>query len=78
MKVPMGVRSVTTEPSIEDSLEGCLNRYKGKVTLVTGGSKGIGEGCARCFFEAGSNVVVASRDGELGKKFVKELNDRAL
>jgi NAD(P)-dependent dehydrogenase (short-subunit alcohol dehydrogenase family) len=69
---------VTTEPSTTESLEGCLNRYRGKVTLVTGGSKGIGEGCARCFFEAGSNVVVASRDPEIGVGLVKELNERAI
>ena len=62
------------EPTTDSSLEGAKGRYKGKVTVVTGGSKGIGEGCARIFFEAGSNVVVASRDPEIGVGLVKELN----
>ncbi|HET6897835.1 MAG TPA: SDR family NAD(P)-dependent oxidoreductase, partial [Vicinamibacteria bacterium] len=32
-------------------------RYEGKVVIVTGGTKGIGEGCVRAFVEAGSKVV---------------------
>jgi len=37
--------------------------YEGKVTLVTGGSHGIGEGCVRASAEAGSTVVFCSRGG---------------
>lgn len=33
---------------MDDKKEGCL-RYKDKVTIVTGGSKGIGEGIVREF-----------------------------
>lgn len=33
---------------MDDKREGCL-RYKDKVTIVTGGSKGIGEGIVREF-----------------------------
>ena len=36
-------------------------RYEGKVTIVTGGSKGIGEGCVRVFAEAGAKVVFCAR-----------------
>lgn len=36
-------------------------RYEGKVTIVTGGSKGIGEGCVRVFADAGAKVVFCAR-----------------
>jgi NAD(P)-dependent dehydrogenase (short-subunit alcohol dehydrogenase family) len=39
------------------------NRFdlKGRVALVTGGSKGLGEAMARGFAEAGADVVISSR-----------------
>jgi NAD(P)-dependent dehydrogenase (short-subunit alcohol dehydrogenase family) len=33
----------------------------GKVTLITGGSKGIGLACARAFFREGARVIIVSR-----------------
>ncbi len=49
-------------------------RYQDKVTIVTGGSRGIGEGCVRAFVEAGSKVVFcAPKDGD-GAKLEAELN----
>lgn len=40
-----------------------LDRFKldGRVALVTGGGRGIGEGCALALAEAGADVVVAAR-----------------
>lgn len=52
-----------------ESLKG---RYPGKVVVVTGGSKGIGEGCVRVFHAAGSNVVFCSRSD--GSALADELN----
>lgn len=50
-------------------------RYNGKVTIVTGGSKGIGEGIVREFVKAGAKVVFCARGVEEGKKLEKEVNE---
>jgi NAD(P)-dependent dehydrogenase (short-subunit alcohol dehydrogenase family) len=52
-------------------------RYRNKVTIVTGGSKGIGAGCARVFVEeGGAHVVFCSRNEAEGSAFEGELNAR--
>lgn len=58
-------------------LVGCAGRYVGKTVLITGGSKGIGEGCARAFFEAGANVVICARGAADANRLVDELNSYA-
>lgn len=47
--------------------------YEDKVVLITGGSKGIGSGCAKVFIDAGSNVVICARNEEPGMQLSKEL-----
>jgi NAD(P)-dependent dehydrogenase (short-subunit alcohol dehydrogenase family) len=50
-------------------------RYKDKVVIVTGGSKGIGAGCVKVFVEhGGSKVVFCSRNEGEGKAFEAEVN----
>jgi NAD(P)-dependent dehydrogenase (short-subunit alcohol dehydrogenase family) len=49
-------------------------RYDGKVTLVTGGSVGIGEGCVRVFAAAGSTVVFCSRREKEGQALERKVN----
>jgi NAD(P)-dependent dehydrogenase (short-subunit alcohol dehydrogenase family) len=48
-------------------------RYEGKVVIVTGGTKGIGEGCVRVFVEAGAKVVFCARDEAAGLKLAREV-----
>ncbi len=45
----------------------------GTVALVTGGSNGVGAGCARVFVEAGATVVINSRSVERGTALAREL-----
>ena len=45
----------------------------GRVALITGGSDGVGSGCARVFVEAGAAVVITSRGVERGEAFAAEL-----
>ena len=48
-------------------------RYEGKVVIVTGGTKGIGEGCVRVFVEAGAKVVFCARDEAAGLKLARDV-----
>jgi NAD(P)-dependent dehydrogenase (short-subunit alcohol dehydrogenase family) len=48
--------------------------YKEKVVIITGGTKGIGEGCVRAFVDAGSNVVFCARKQDEGDALASELN----
>ncbi|MEW6307260.1 MAG: SDR family oxidoreductase [Verrucomicrobiota bacterium] len=48
---------------------------KDKVIIVTGGTSGIGEACARHFASLGARVVFSSIQDERGKAMEKELRD---
>lgn len=50
--------------------------FTDKVVLITGGSKGIGAGCARVFVDAGAKVVICARNAETGLAFAKELSEK--
>jgi NAD(P)-dependent dehydrogenase (short-subunit alcohol dehydrogenase family) len=49
-------------------------RYPDKVVIVTGGSKGIGEGCVRVFVEAGAKVVFCARNQAAGDALAAEVS----
>lgn len=44
--------------------------------VITGGSKGIGSGCARVFVEAGASVVICDLDARNGERLAEELTAR--
>lgn len=50
---------------------------KNKVTLITGGSKGVGKGIAEAFAEAGANVIINySRGKEKAVETVHEISNK--
>lgn len=49
-------------------------RLDGKVALVTGASRGLGNGIAKGFQEAGATVVGTSRDQESAKQIAEQLD----
>ena len=51
--------------------------YKDRVVMVTGGTKGIGEGCVREFFDAGAKVVFCARRQDEGDRLAAQLNERS-
>src|SRR5436189_5089974 len=52
-------------------------RYADKVVIVTGGSSGIGKGCALEFVKAGAKVVVCCNDEDQGAAAVTTLRAMA-
>ena len=49
---------------------------EGKVAVVTGASRGIGEAIAKCYAENGMKVVCAARSEEKGNAVVKDIKDK--
>jgi NAD(P)-dependent dehydrogenase (short-subunit alcohol dehydrogenase family) len=48
--------------------------YTAKVVIITGGSKGIGEGCVRAFVAAGATAIFCARSEETGQSLANEVN----
>ncbi len=52
--------------------------YRDKAVIVTGGSRGIGEGIVRAFVRAGATVAFCDRRAEEGRALAESLNGRAV
>ena len=53
-----------------------MEKFKNKVALITGDTKGIGRGVAEALLELGMNVVITSRSLENATDVAKELQDK--
>ncbi len=51
-----------------------MTTLAGKVAVVTGGSQGIGRAIVEAFLDQGADVVVGSRNAEVGEKLLDELD----
>ncbi|WP_010227621.1 SDR family oxidoreductase [Gillisia marina] len=52
-----------------------MENYKGKVALITGGSKGIGYGVAESLLKLGMKVAITSRSLDSAEKAAKDLKN---
>lgn len=60
------------------STSGSLQRFEGKVALITGATRGIGFACAERLGKEGAQVVICSRGKDAVDKAVSELKSKGI
>ena len=55
-----------------------MNRLEGKVALITGGARGLGEAMAKKFHEEGAHVIINDLDLTAAKRAAKPLQGHAI
>jgi len=55
-----------------------MNKFEGKVAIITGGASGIGEAAVRKFVEEGACVVIADLQENKGQALASSLGEKAL
>ena len=54
-----------------------MKRLDGKIAIITGASKGLGEADARLFVKEGATVILTDVDTQAGEKLANELGSKA-
>ena len=54
-----------------------MKRLDGKIAIITGASKGLGEADSRRFIEEGATVIMADVDAQAGERLADELGENA-
>lgn len=60
----------------DDRLYSLYDEFKGKTIVVTGGTRGIGKGCAEVFCDVGANVVICGRQESVGLATAQTLTEK--
>jgi len=55
-----------------------MGRLDGKVTIITGGASGIGEGTVKLFVGHGAKVVIADVQDQAGERIARELGENVV
>jgi 2-deoxy-D-gluconate 3-dehydrogenase len=55
-----------------------MGEFSGKVVVVTGGTKGIGEATVRRFCEQGAHTIIVSRNGQECQAYAEDLQKEGL
>src|SRR6202008_4348649 len=77
-KIQPHARRVVTIARSDEEDHGDMNRFEGKVAIVTGASTGLGPVMARMLAAEGAKLVLAARRAELVEEVAHQIGDGAI